>query len=181
MFGGDHEDELVLPHRLNRQRSFGRRFPRRADHQVGAPGHQRVPASTENFGRYFDARAGTFPVKVLQDGKEALGGNDVFNGDAQLRFPASRDALDPALQVGGGAQQVAAFAQQFLTGFRQLGTVAAAVEKLHFQVLLELLDGVGDRRRNTVQFLAGGGETAIACDRVQDQQRVERDSHGEGR
>ena len=64
--GGDDEDEFELPHRLNRQRPFGWRFPGRPDHQVGAPGHQRVPASTQNFGRYLDARAGTFPVKVLQ-------------------------------------------------------------------------------------------------------------------
>ena len=106
-----HEDELKLAHRFHRQRSFGRRVPGRADDQIGTAGHQCIPATAENFGRQLDARARSFAVKVLQQRKQPLGGNDVVNRDAQLGFPAGGDPLDAALQIGSGAQQMAAFAQ----------------------------------------------------------------------
>jgi hypothetical protein len=54
--------------------------------------------------------------------------------------------LDPALQVGGGTQQVSTFAQQGLSGLGKTSAVPAAVEQLDVEVLFEFLYGVGNGR-----------------------------------
>ncbi len=104
-------------------------------------------------------------------------GNDGVIGDAQFCFPAGGDALDPCLQFAGGAQQMPALIQQFASGRGQFGAMTATVEQQHVEVFFEFLHGIGDRRRHTVQFVAGGGKAAFAVDGVDDQQCVQGKSH----
>ena len=63
--------------------------------------------------------------------------------------------------------------QQFLAGFGELRAMPAAVEELHLQVLLQLLDGVSNGRGYAVQFLACCGKAAVTGDGIEDQQGVE--------
>ena len=73
-------------------------------------------------------------------------------------------------QFAGGAQDVAAFVQQFAPGGSELGAMPATVEQQHVKVFFELLHGVGKCGWHTVQLMCGGGKAALAVDGVQCQQ-----------
>ena len=178
MVGGDDKDEFEPSHRLDGEQSFRRRIAGRPDHQVGAAGHQRIPASAEDLGGEFNARTRAFPVKILQKREQAFARDDVVHCDSQFGLPAGGHPLYPAFQVGGGAQQVPPLAQQFLTRVGQFRPVAAAVEQLDLQILLELLDGIGDCRGHAMQLFPGSSEAAITRNGIQHQQGIERNSHG---
>ena len=178
MVGRYDEHKFEAAHRLDRQQSFWRRIARRTDDQVGPSARQRIPATAQHFHGQADARSGCFPIKILQQREQALGRDEIVDRDAQFGLPTGRNVLDAVLEVGRGAQQMAALTQQRFTGIGQACAMAAAVEQLDAEILLELLDRVGNGRGNTMQFLPRGGEAAVTGDGIQNQQCIQRNSHG---
>ena len=178
MIGRDDENEFELSHWLDRQQALGRRIAGRPDHQVGSSAHQGIPAAAQHLHRQADACTRTLAIEILQQGMQALRRHQVIESDAQFALPAGGNAPYAAFQVGRRAQKMASFAQQRLAGFGQTCAVAAAIEQLHVEILLELLDGVGDCRGDAMQFLSGRGEAAVTRDGIQNQKCIQRNSHG---
>ena len=112
-------------------------------------------------------------IELLRERIQALARDEIVVADAQLRLPAFGDALNAAFEIGGGAQQVAAFAQQLLTGFGELGPMPAAVEQLHVEILLELLHRVSDGGGHPVQLVGGSGEATFTGNGIEHQQGVQ--------
>jgi hypothetical protein len=98
-------------------------------------------------------------------------------GNAQLGLPSLGDTLDAALDVYRGPQQVTAVLEQLLAGWGEPGAVAAAVEQLDAEILLQLLHGIGDGGGHAVQLLGRGRKAALAGDGIQDQETVEGELH----
>ena len=85
--------------------------------------------------------------------------------------------MNAALQIGGGAQQVTPFAEQLMPGGGQACAMAAAIKQQNVQILLKLLNRIGNCRRHPVQFAGRAGERAFALDGIQYLQGVKRQSH----
>ena len=114
--------------RRRRRRWRGRRGPRRAH-----PRCRRAPRS-----RSAGACPGSRRRTRSTTPKSLSHADHGVDGDAQLRLPALRHLLDAAFEVGGGAQQVPPLVQQLPARLGEHGPVAAAVEELDAQSLLEL-------------------------------------------
>ena len=171
LFSGGKDSVVVLhlAQRAYRVAGLRRGLTGRADAQVGTARDQRIPAPAQHF--CGDPQPGTraLCVELGDQRREPRGPDDVVVGDAQLRFPALGHPLYAALDVHRGAQQVAPVLEQFLPGRRKARAMAAAVEQLDPEVLLELLHGVGDGGGHAVQLFGGRGEAALAGDRVEHQ------------
>lgn len=90
------------------------------------------------------------------------------------RVPSLRHALDPPAQLLRRGEQLAAFAQQLLAGCRQSRAIAAPTEKQYIEVIFQSARRIGDGGRRASQFLRRAGEAAAAGDRIDEQQRFER-------
>ena len=64
--------------------------------------------------------------------------------DAQLGFPAARDLLHAALEVRRRLEELAPLLQELAPGLGEDGPVAAPIEEVDPQGLLELAHGVSD-------------------------------------
>lgn len=116
-------------------------------------------------------------VEIACEVKHRLSRQQTVIGDAQLGFPAGRDAFHARFEFAGRAQQVATFGQQFASCRCEFRAMAAAVEQHYVEVFLEFLHGVGQCRRHTMQFVRGGGETALAVYGVNGQQCIKGQAH----
>ena len=102
------------------------------------------------------------------EGAQHLG--DVVGADGGHLELAGMEAADRVQHVAGlrlGGRQALADGEQRLAGVGQLDAAAATVEQLDLEIVLERLDLAGHRRLADAQGLGGGGEPALAGDRME--------------
>ena len=152
---------------------------RRTDDQVRTPREERFPAGRLRLGRDLQIRR-LVPRRVVERAKQRVdcaAGNEVAHSEREPRLPSRVDLLHLALDLLGEAEQLAPVLQKLFARAREFGAMTGPIEDGDAEVLLQLVDGVRHRRRDAEQLLRAPGEAPGAVDRVEDEQRIQGQTH----
>ena len=118
---------------------------------------------------------GEFGVELAQRRGDQRQRQEAFDDQHQLGLDALGDALRLHAELGHVLHDPPDARQQRAALFGQDGAIAAAVEQDHPALILQLLDGIGDRGLRPPQPAGGGGEAALVQDGQEDGELIEGD------
>ncbi len=123
----------------------------RADDEVDATFGERFLDAAEHGLDEFDADVRVLAAELGECAQQQPRRKDGLDCQPHFRLPALREPRGRALEAGRVVEQGLAAAIQHLAGRRQGGAPALPLEHLQPELILELLDRVGDGRLGAVQ------------------------------
>ena len=158
---GAHEPHL---HERIAEKAPGNRAP---DREIDLACDQRFVRPAEHGLVDLHARVGLLIGKGIEAFEQQPGRIDHLDGETDLRFLAAGELGSRAFEPGCFGDERLSSPIEQLAGRRERRLAALELEYLEPELLLELLDRVGDRRLGPMQALRGACVTAGLDDRHQ--------------